>query len=189
MCVCVYLLPPDSTLRSIPLPRLIWQQLVTGMPKWRRMVDRNWPLTPVIRYWCCNWPAVFFINGHYGPLCWPVPLVVLLFLEASGNERASVLCSPHPAGLKHFCFAIISITPHQLWINQQSRKIMQWIMRHFKKNCVFEKGQLNIYIWVLWISSEMYDLSTALSFIWHLIRRFCPEHLCLFRDLQMYSSC
>lgn len=40
---------------------------------------------------CCNWPAVFSINRHYGPLCWPVPLAALLFLEAPGSSRASAL--------------------------------------------------------------------------------------------------
>lgn len=64
--------------------------------KLRWMAERSWPLTLVIRYGCCNWAAVFSINRHYGPLCWPVPLAVLLFLEAPGSSRASALalCIP-----------------------------------------------------------------------------------------------
>lgn len=84
-------LPPDRTLWALLNSSLVMKQQRDRDAKWRQMVDGSGPLTPVIRYGHCNWPALFSINKHYGPLCWPAPLVALLFLETPGSNRASVL--------------------------------------------------------------------------------------------------
>lgn len=77
--------------------------------KWRQIMNGSWPLTPVIRYGPCNWPAVFSINRHYGPLCQPAPLVALLFLEAPGSGRAPVLALSVP---QVFCASLSSAWFH-----------------------------------------------------------------------------
>lgn len=84
-------LPHDCTFRSFKLFTGNEATAHDRDAKWRQMVDGSWPLTLVIRYGRCNWPAVFSINRHYSPLCWPAPLVALLFLEAPGSSRVSVL--------------------------------------------------------------------------------------------------
>lgn len=115
-CVC------QTCFTTHSLPTVRWdpsnspQRWNNSSRQGRQMkTDGGWELTPwppVIRYGRCNWPAVFSINRHYGPLCWPAPLAALLFLEAPGSSSARFL---HPSGLLRF----ISIIPYQQRLTQQ----------------------------------------------------------------------
>ncbi len=133
----------------------------------------------MIRYGRCNWPAVFSINRHYGPLYRPAPLPALLFLEAPGSSRAPVLALSIP---QIFSASLLLASSHI------SKDSLYSLVKHAVDYEKLDKTEGFVIDFLLLnphkcIGSEMYDLYTLLSLICHLIILFCPEHLHLFGDL------